>query len=81
MRNGYAQMAVAPYSVRARPGAPVATPLDWAELDADLSPGQFTMRTMADRLARQSRDPWAGLARHRRGLSAPRRRLAALQSG
>jgi bifunctional non-homologous end joining protein LigD len=80
MRNGYAQMAVAPYSVRARPGAPVATPLDWAELDADLSPGQFTMRTMPDRLARQSRDPWAGLARRRRGLSAPRRRLAALQS-
>jgi bifunctional non-homologous end joining protein LigD len=79
MRNGYAQMAVAPYSVRARPGAPVATPLDWAELDADLSPGQFTMRTMADRLARQSRDPWAGMARHRRGLAAPRRRLAALE--
>jgi bifunctional non-homologous end joining protein LigD len=81
MRNGYAQMAVAPYSVRARPGAPVATPLDWAELDGDLSPGQFTIRTIGDRLARQSHDPWAGMARHRRGLAAPRRRLAALQAG
>ena len=81
MRNGYAQMAVAPYSVRARPGAPVATPLDWAELDGDLSPSQFTIAMMGDRLARQSRDPWAGMARHRRGLSAPRRRLAALQAG
>jgi bifunctional non-homologous end joining protein LigD len=81
MRNGYAQMVVAPYSVRARPGAPVATPLDWAELDGDLSPGQFTLRTLGDRLARQSRDPWAGMTRHRRGLSAPRRRLAALPAG
>ena len=79
MRNGYAQMAVAPYSVRARPGAPVATPLDWSEVDGELSPRQFTLKTMGDRLAQsQSTDPWAGMARRRRGLAAPRRRLAAL---
>jgi bifunctional non-homologous end joining protein LigD len=76
MRNGYVQMAVAPYSVRARPGAYVATPLDWSELEGDLSPRQFTIATMGDRLA-QSPDPWAGMARHRRGLAEPRRRLAA----
>lgn len=80
MRNAYAQMVVAPYSVRARPGAPVATPLAWEELGAGLSPGQFTIRTIADRLARSS-DPWAGMARHRHGLSAARRRLAALGEG
>jgi bifunctional non-homologous end joining protein LigD len=40
MRNAYAQLAVAPYSVRARPGAPVATPLSWGELDDQaLRPG------------------------------------------
>ncbi len=40
MRNAYAQTAVAPYSVRGRPGAPVATPLRWEELeDRDLSRG------------------------------------------
>src|SRR6266496_3036033 len=32
MRNAYAQTAVAPYAVRARAGAPVATPLSWDEL-------------------------------------------------
>src|SRR5262249_34520159 len=32
-RNGWAQTAVAPYSVRPRPGAPVATPITWDELD------------------------------------------------
>lgn len=80
MRNAYAQMAVAPYSLRARPGAPVATPLHWAELgDDSLSPRQFTQRTITARLERSS-DPWAGMARHRVGLSGPRRRLAALQA-
>ena len=39
MRNAYAQTATAPYAVRGRPGAPVATPLHWAELDdTGLSP-------------------------------------------
>lgn len=80
-RNGYAQMAVAPYSVRARSGAPVATPLDWAEAaDADLNPHRFTMRTMGDRLA-ITQDPWAGMSRHRHGLTAARRRLKSLSAG
>jgi bifunctional non-homologous end joining protein LigD len=75
MRNAYAQMVIAPYSVRARPGAPVATPLHWEELErGGLSPHQFTLRTIGQRLA-QSGDPWTGMARHRQGLSGPRRRL------
>jgi len=77
-RNGYAQMAVAPYSVRARRAAPVATPLQWAEVeDAGLNPRRFTMRTMGDRLA-TTQDPWAGMSRHRRGLAAARHRLKSL---
>ena len=77
-RNGYAQMAVAPYSVRARRAAPVAAPLQWAEVeDAGLNPRRFTMRTMGDRLA-TTQDPWTGMPRHRRGLAAARRRLESL---
>ena len=77
-RNSYAQMAVAPYSVRARPAAPVATPLYWAEVDdAKLNPRRFTMRTMGDRLG-TTPDPWIGMSRHRRGLAAARRRLRSL---
>jgi bifunctional non-homologous end joining protein LigD len=80
MRNAYAQTAVAPYSVRARPGAPVATPLDWAELeDPGLTPHQFTLRTMAGRLERLGgSDPWAGMARRRYSLARAAQRLAKL---
>lgn len=81
MRNGYAQTAAAPYSVRGRPGAPVATPLDWAELDdAGLTPGRFTIATVPDRVAGQAGagDPWAGLARHRYSLARASERLAEL---
>ena len=68
MRNAYAQTVVAPYSVRGRPGAHVATPLHWSEVeDATLNPGQFTMRTFPAELERRG-DPWAGMSRRRRRL-------------
>jgi bifunctional non-homologous end joining protein LigD len=69
LRNAYAQTVVAPYSVRARPGAPVATPLHWDEVaDEALTPGRFSMRTIFERLA-ATPDPWTGMARRRYGLS------------
>jgi bifunctional non-homologous end joining protein LigD len=81
MRNAYAQLAVAPYSVRARPGAPVATPLSWDELDDErLSPGRFTLRTVPDRIreTRPRGGPWAGMARRRRGLARAQESLRGL---
>ena len=81
MRNAYAQLAVAPYSVRGRPGAPVATPLSWDELDDDkLSPGQFTIRTVPDRISGLGRggDPWAGMGRRASGLARAQQRLRRL---
>ncbi|MBV8785948.1 MAG: non-homologous end-joining DNA ligase [Mycobacterium sp.] len=80
MRNAYAQTAVAPYSVRAREGAPVATPLEWDELDGrDLRPDRFTIGDLPKRLAGQ-RDPWANMSRHARSLAGPRDRLAKLRA-
>jgi len=73
-RNAYAQTAVAPYTVRALPGAPVATPLAWAELDErGLTARRWTMATIRDRLADE--DPWAGLSRHGRSLAEATKRL------
>jgi bifunctional non-homologous end joining protein LigD len=37
------------YSVRAKPKAPVSTPLRWEELDEDIEPGDFTIATVWDR--------------------------------
>jgi bifunctional non-homologous end joining protein LigD len=59
-RNGYAQTLVAPYSVRPRPEAPVATPIDWDELGR-VEPRTYTMANLRRRLARKP-DPWAGMA-------------------
>lgn len=60
LRNGYAQHAVAPYSLRARPTAPVAVPMDWDEVTASsFDPGAFRVDNVFHRLARK-RDPWEG---------------------
>jgi bifunctional non-homologous end joining protein LigD len=80
MRNAYAQTAVAPYSVRVRAGAPVATPLEWDELDTrGLRADRFTIRDLPKRLSGQ-RDPWADMFRHARSLTAPLERLAKLRA-
>src|SRR4029079_16704553 len=57
-RNGAAQTVVPPYAPRPRRGAPVATPLRWAELEDDaLRPDGWTMRTIQDRLDELGGDP------------------------
>jgi bifunctional non-homologous end joining protein LigD len=78
MRNAYAQLVVASYSVRARSGAPVATPLSWPEVErATLDPGRFTLSTIRSRLD-QGGDPWDGFARSASGLARASKRLARL---
>jgi bifunctional non-homologous end joining protein LigD len=80
MRNAYAQTAVAPYSVRARPGAPVATPMEWDELSRrGLRANLFTIRDVDRRVAERG-DPWADIARRARSLTAPIRRLAKMNT-
>lgn len=62
LRNAYGQTAVSAYSVRARPGAPVSTPLDWEELDnRRMDSRKYSIRNVFRRLARTG-DPWAAAA-------------------
>ncbi len=50
LRNERGATAIAPYSLRARPNAPVAVPVTWAELETLEAPNGFTLSDMADRL-------------------------------
>ncbi|NML51676.1 ATP-dependent DNA ligase [Streptomyces sp. R302] len=78
-RNGYGQTSVTPYAVRARPGAPVATPLSWTELDApDLTARCWTLATLDERL--EEDDPWKRELPRGRSLKAARGRLERLPS-
>lgn len=71
LRNGRGATAVAPYVTRARPGAPVATPLAWEELDTLASGAVWTVTNFAERLAQVRRiDPWAGFFEQRQTLTA-----------
>lgn len=79
MRNAQGQTAVLPYVVRAKPGAPVATPLDWDELgNAELHAQRYTMANIRRRLA-QKDDPWAQIRRYGRSASAAQQALARLR--
>jgi bifunctional non-homologous end joining protein LigD len=67
-RNTYAQTTVAPYAVRALPGAPVATPLAWDELDdPELHPRRWTLASVPERVAERG-DPWAHIGSSARAL-------------
>ena len=57
LQNRPGQTLAAPYSVRPKPGATVSTPLEWKEVNAKLSPSQFTIKNMMKRLDKKG-DLW-----------------------
>ena len=68
LRNSREATAVAPYSTRTRPGAPVSVPVDWAELGALKGANQFTVLNLPARLRRLRNDPWAAVGRLKQPL-------------
>ncbi len=61
LQNGHGRLLVAPYSVRALPGAPVSMPLAWREVGPRLDTRRYTLANALRRLAALKRDPWAGM--------------------
>ncbi len=63
LRNSYGQTSVPPYAVRAKRGAPVATPLEWYELAGGIASQSFNIRNIFKRLDKKG-DPWKGIMGH-----------------
>ncbi len=57
LQNAPGKTMVAPYSLRATPGATVSAPLRWEELRRGVRPGDFTSRAVLSR----AEDPWKDL--------------------
>lgn len=74
LRNERGSTAIAPYSTRAKPGCPVATPVSWDELETLQAANAFHLEDMADRL--EQPDPWAEMAEWRQSIT--RKMLAAV---
>jgi bifunctional non-homologous end joining protein LigD len=69
LRNDRGSTAIAPYSTRARSGAPVALPLDWKELNAKVRP-VFHVTDFDSWKKRLARDPWSEMLKVKQRLSA-----------
>ena len=75
-RNGYSATFAAAYAVRAKPGAPVSAPCTWEEIArGDASPQAFTIRNMAERVARVG-DLWADMRKSRFSVANRLKRLS-----
>lgn len=74
LRNGQGSTAIEAYSTRARSGAPVAVPLSWDELGADVREDHFNIRNVPERLHRLEADPWREYAAVKQSITAALRR-------
>lgn len=74
-QTGTSRTIVAPYSVRAHPGATVSTPLAWEELHAGLDPSRFTIVSVPTRAA-EIDEPWLGFGEAKPNVASA---LAALE--
>ena len=68
LRNDPTSTAVAPYSTRARAGAPVAMPIAWEDLSPSLDPASFNINTVPGRLRERRADPWAEIGKLKQRL-------------
>jgi bifunctional non-homologous end joining protein LigD len=68
LRNGRGSTAIAPFSSRARPGAPVAWPVSWTTLGRLKNAHPATVETALTMLKRQKSDPWQGFSGTKQGL-------------
>jgi bifunctional non-homologous end joining protein LigD len=78
LRNGRGATAIASYSTRAHPDAPIAVPLRWDELDASRHSDDYHVDNLPRRLAALRADPWADFAAARRQITRSMRQAVGM---
>jgi bifunctional non-homologous end joining protein LigD len=80
LRNARGASAVASYSLRAKPGFPVATPIEWTELRKLSGGNAFNRLTIIKRLESLAADPWDELLSSSSKITAKMRRDLGMKS-
>ena len=80
LRNAPGATTVAAYSVRARRGAPVSTPLHWDELGGRMKPASFHAGNVIRRLQGLHSDPWKAFRRKSQTITAAMKRKVGLEA-
>ncbi|MBI4045804.1 MAG: ATP-dependent DNA ligase, partial [Devosia nanyangense] len=68
-RNARGATAAAPYSLRARPGLPASTPLNWNQLESIDAPEDLNYSSLPQ-ILNSSGDPWAEIDEYASDLQA-----------
>lgn len=79
LRNSRGATAVASYSSRAKPRAPVATPLRWDELKKIDRADAFTIRDIPKRLSSLKKDPWEGFFEISQSITAKSKKAVGMK--
>lgn len=80
-RNAFGQTSVTPYSVRPIEGAPIATPIDWKELNkSSLNAQSYNIKNIFKRLGKKE-DPWVDMKRRTISISNYQKRISELTNG
>lgn len=80
LRNGRGATSIAAYSTRARPNAPVSTPLFWEELETDVRGNTYTVRNLPERLEGLEADPWASFLKVRQSITAAMKKAVGMKT-
>ncbi len=80
LRNGRGATSIGAYSTRARPGAPVSTPLFWEELETDVRANTYTVRNLPERLESLDADPWADFLKERQSITVAMKKAVGMKT-